>query len=134
MRVSREDCAALDACDALAHIRDRFALPEHLIYLDGNSLGPLPKATAPKVADVVAREWGRDLIRSWNKHHWIGLPTRLGALIAPLIGAGADEVIVADSTSVNLFKLTAAALRLKHPRIVMLSEGDHFPTDLYIPP
>lgn len=132
MPVSREDCASLDARDALAHTRDRFVLPEHIIYLDGNSLGPLPKTAAPRIADVIAREWGCDLIGSWNRNDWIGLPARLGALVAPLIGAAPDEVIVADSTSANLFKLAAAALRLKRPRTVILSEEDNFPTDLYI--
>jgi kynureninase len=132
MAIAREDCLGLDAGDPLAQTRERFSLPEHVIYLDGNSLGALPKTALPRVADVIAREWGRDLVGSWTRQDWIGLPARLGARIAPLIGAAADEVIVADSTSVNLFKLVAAALRLKRPRAVILSEEENFPTDLYI--
>src|SRR3954465_8082355 len=97
-------CEALDAGDPLAGFRDRFALPDGVIYLDGNSLGALPKATAARVAAIVATEWGADLIRSWNKHAWVEMPRRIGDKIARLIGAAAGEVAVADSTSVNLFK------------------------------
>ncbi len=132
MAMTREDCLALDARDPLAFARARFVLPEGVIYLDGNSLGALPASAPARIADVVNREWGEDLIRSWNKNDWIGLPARLGARIAPLIGAGEDEVIVADSTSVNLFKLAAAAIRMKAPRRVILSEQGNFPTDLYV--
>jgi kynureninase len=129
MTISREDCVARDAADPLAFARMRFVLPENLIYLDGNSLGALPATAPARLADVVSREWGEDLIQSWNRNGWIGLPARLGARIAPLIGAGADEVIVADSTSVNLFKLAAAAVRARAPRRVIVSD---FPTDLYV--
>jgi kynureninase len=132
MTTTRADCLALDSADPLRHARSRFVLPEGLIYLDGNSLGALPASTPGRIADVVAREWGEDLIRSWNKNGWIGMPVRLGARIAQLIGAGEDEAIVADSTSVNLFKLAAAALRTQAPRRVIVSERGNFPTDLYV--
>jgi kynureninase len=129
---TREDCLRRDAADPLGFARARFRLPEGIIYLDGNSLGALPLTTPARVADVVAREWGEDLIRSWNKADWIGLPARLGKRIAPLIGAGEDETIAADSTSVNLFKLAAAALTYQAPRRVVLTERENFPTDLYV--
>jgi kynureninase len=130
--LDRAACEARDAADALAGWRQRFALPEGVIYLDGNSLGPLPQATEAIVRDVVRRQWGEDLITSWNKHGWVDLPQRLGAKIARLLGAKPDEVIVADSTSVNLFKLIAAALGLRPGRRVVLSEAGNFPTDLYV--
>ena len=122
----------LDAADPLAAYRERFDLPEGVIYLDGNSLGALPKATPERVASVVRGEWGDGLIRSWNSADWIGMPQRIGGKIAPLIGAEADEVIAADSTSVNLFKLIAAALAMRPGRKVILSEPGNFPTDLYM--
>lgn len=130
--LTRAECEALDGVDPLAGWRARFALPEGVIYLDGNSLGPLPMATAAVVEDVVRRQWGRDLITSWTRHGWVDLPHRLGAKIARLIGAGPDEVIVADSISVNLFKLIAAALQLRPERRVVVAERGNFPTDLYI--
>jgi kynureninase len=126
------DPAALDEADPLSPFRDRFDLPDGVIYLDGNSLGALPRATAARVARVIEEEWGRDLIRSWTGHGWIDLPLRLGDKIARLIGAAPGEVAIADSTSVNLFKLLAGALRLRPGRRVVLSECDNFPTDLYI--
>ena len=122
----------MDAADPLAGYRERFDLPEGVIYLDGNSLGALPKATPARLEQVVRGEWGRDLIRSWNSAHWIDLPQRVGAKIAPLIGARPDEVIACDSTSVNLFKLIAAALAMRPGRKVILSEPGNFPTDLYM--
>jgi kynureninase len=131
MRV-RADIEALDRADPLASLRDRFALPEGLIYLDGNSLGALPKATPSRMREVVERHWGQDLITSWNRHGWVDLPLRVGARIAPLIGAHPDEVVVADSISVNLFKLAAAALRLRPERWVVVAERGSFPTDLYM--
>ena len=121
----------MDRADPLAHARERFLLPDETIYLDGNSLGALPASAPRRIADVVAREWGQDLIRSWNTNGWIDLPVRIGRQIASLIGAEADEVIVADSTSVNLFKLAAAAVRDRASRRVVLSEQGNFPTDLY---
>jgi len=129
---SREDVAALDDADPLASFRDRFDLPDGIIYLDGNSLGALPSATAARMDDAIRREWGRDLIQSWNRHQWIDLPLRLGDKIGRLIGATPGEVAVADSISVNIFKLLSAALELRPGRPVILSEERNFPTDLYV--
>ena len=126
------DARTLDAADPLREFRDLFDLPEGLIYLDGNSLGALPKATKARMADVVAREWGSDLIRSWNTNDWITMPQRVGGKIAPLIGAHEDEVIACDSVSVNLTKLIGAALALRPGRKMVLSEPGNFPTDLYM--
>lgn len=122
----------LDAADPLAEYRDRFDLPEGVIYLDGNSLGALPKATPARLEQVLRGEWGEGLIRSWNIADWITLPQRVGAKIAPLVGAQPHEVIVADSVSVNLFKLISAALKMRPGRKVILSEPGNFPTDLYM--
>src|SRR5580658_8908204 len=113
---SRDDLVAQDAADPLAGRRDDFQLPDGVIYLDGNSLGALPRRTVARVGQAIEREWGDGLVRSWNTHDWIGAPVRVGAAIAPLIGAAADEVIVADSTSVNLFKLACGALGLRPDR------------------
>jgi len=121
-----------DAADPLAPFRRRFQLPAGVIYLDGNSLGPLPIATPKRLAEAVAQEWGHDLISSWNGHDWIGAPRRIGDKIARLIGAHDGEVIVADSTSVNLFKLLGAALAYQAGRRTILSEPGNFPTDLYV--
>lgn len=129
---TRADCLALDAADPLAFARERFALPDGVIYLDGNSLGPLPKATAERLRRTVEQEWGQGLIRSWNEADWINAPLRLGAKIARLIGARPHEVLVADSTSVNLYKLASAAAALRPERSVILTEPGNFPTDLYI--
>ena len=126
------DLDALDRTDPLRAFRDRFVVPKDVIYLDGNSLGCLPRATAARVAEVVEREWGDGLIRSWNQAGWIDLPRRVGDKIAPLIGARPGEVIVTDSTSVNLFKLLSGALALNPGRRVILTEEQNFPTDLYI--
>ncbi|MFN8471791.1 MAG: kynureninase [Anaerolineae bacterium] len=130
--LSREQLAALDAADPLASVRETFYLPDGVIYLDGNSLGALPLTTPERVAEVVRREWGEGLIRSWNAAGWIDLPGRIGDKIARLIGAAPGEVVVADSTSVNLFKALAAAVKLNPERRVIVSERDNFPTDLYI--
>ena len=130
--MTREDCLALDAVDPLAGHRALFEVPPGVIYLDGNSLGVLPKAVPARLAKVVADEWGRDLIRSWNTAGWIDLPAKVGAKIAPLIGAYPDEVIACDSTSVNLFKLAAGALALRPDRHVIVTEPGNFPSDLYI--
>ena len=128
---SLHDARALDAADPLAPLRDRFALPEGVIYLDGNSLGPLPHAAADALADATQRQWGERLIRSWNEG-WIDAPARIGAKIAPLIGARSHEVIVGDSTSANLYKLLVAALRHDPARRTIVSETGNFPTDLHI--
>jgi len=130
--MTRQDFEALDRADPLRLFRDRFALPEGVLYLDGNSLGAMPRAALARLTQVAAVEWGQDLIRSWNKHGWIDLQQRIGAKIGRLIGAKPGETIVADSTSVNLFKLLAAALQLRPGRKVILSEPANFPTDLYI--
>lgn len=128
----RADCEALDATDPLAAFRDRFALPEGVIYLDGNSLGALP-ATAPGVLTrTVAEEWGVDLIRSWNTADWYTLPTRLGDRIGSLIGAAPGQTVVCDTTSINLYKAVKAAMTLRPERRVIVSESTSFPTDLYI--
>ena len=126
------EVAALDAADPLAPFRDAFHVPEGLIYLDGNSLGVLPRATPARLAEVVAGEWGTGLIRSWNAAGWIDAPARVGGKIAPLVGARPHEVLVADSTSVNLHKLIVAALEARPERTVVLSEPGNFPTDLYM--
>jgi kynureninase len=132
MTLNRDHCLALDHDDPLAGRRALFDLPEGLIYLDGNSLGALPHAAIAQVAETVQAHWGRDLIKSWNTAAWIDLPARVGARIAPLIGAEPDEVIACDSTSINLFKLAAAALKMRPGRRVIVSEPGNFPSDLYI--
>lgn len=130
--LAREQALALDAEDPLAPWRDCFTLPEGVIYLDGNSLGALPKTVPPRLKRAVEQEWGVGLIRSWNDADWYLAPQRIGARIAQLIGAAADEVIVADSTSANLFKVLIAALRLRSGRRRILGERGDFPTDGYI--
>lgn len=130
--ITRDSCQDWDAGDPLAPLREEFELPEDIIYLDGNSLGPLPKGVARRLERLISHEWGRDLIKSWNQHDWISLPRRVGAKIAALIGAHGDEVVAADSTSINLFKLVAGALKMKPERSVILTEHDNFPTDIYI--
>ena len=130
--MDRETCLSFDRQDPLASARDEFDLPEGVIYLDGNSLGALPRKTLPRLTQVIEEEWGNGLIRSWNAAHWIEAPARIGDKIAQLIGAKAGEVIVADSTSVNLYKLLAGALRVQPGRHFILTEASNFPTDLYI--
>jgi len=126
------DPSALDAADPLRGFRERFVLPESVIYLDGNSLGCLPKATAPRLAEVVKREWGEGLIGSWNSAGWVDAPGRVGDKIARLIGAGPGEVVACDSTSVNVFKALCAALSINPGRSTILSERGNFPTDVYM--
>ena len=123
---------ALDAADPLRDYRKAFALPKGVIYLDGNSLGALPKATGPAMQQVIEREWGAGLIGSWNDAGWFEMGARIGGKIAGLIGAEADEVIACDTVSINLFKLIAAALHMRLERKVVLSEPGNFPTDLYM--
>jgi kynureninase len=130
--LSRDDLRALDAADPLRACRDRFRLPDGLVYLDGNSLGALPKATVEGQRRVVEEEWGEELIRSWNSRGWIEAPQRVGAKIAALIGAKPHEVIVADSVTVDLFKLIVAAAALSPDRPVLLSEAGNFHTDLHV--
>ena len=130
--LTRKDFEALDRDDPLRHVRDEFLLPEGAIYLDGNSLGPLPKAAVARLQQVIGQEWGEDLIKSWTLHGWIDLPSKVGDKIARLIGGGEGNVACADSTSVNLFKLLAAALPLRPNRRVILTDTGNFPTDLYV--
>ncbi len=131
-RQSLESALARDAADRLAPHRDAFALPDGVIYLDGNSLGALPRNVAARVASTLEREWGHGLIRSWNEAGWIDLPARVGARIAPLIGADPACVVAADSTTVNLFKTVSAALALRPDRRRIVTETRNFPTDNYI--
>jgi kynureninase len=126
------DFEEMDRRDPLRAMRDAFVLPPGVIYLDGNSLGALPRATPERLVEVSAREWGESLIRGWTSHDWIGAPQRVGDKIARLIGALPGEVVVADSTSVNLFKLAWAACRMRPERTVIVSEPGNFPNDLYI--
>jgi len=133
---SRAECGLLDRADPLAALRDEFIVPDGVVYLDGNSLGALPRRTPARLAEVASREWGEGLIRSWNSAGWIDLPQRIGDKIAALVGAGAGEVSVADSTSLNVFKTLSAAVALQHAdasrRTTILSERGNFPTDVYI--
>lgn len=122
----------LDATDPLRSFRGQFALRDSHVYLDGNSLGALPKATLARLSEVAAQQWGQDLIGSWNRHDWINSPVSLGRKVARLIGAGADEVLVTDTTSVNIFRLVVAALEMQPDRREVLSEIGNFPTDLYV--
>lgn len=132
---SRAACEQLDQQDPLAALRDEFILPEGVIYLDGNSLGARPKASLQRAQEVIAQEWGTDLIKSWNKAGWFDLPSTLGNQLAPLIGAQAEEVVVTDSTSINLFKAISAALQMQSgdtQRKVIITERSNFPTDIYM--
>lgn len=132
--MNRQDCLARDADDALAPLRAQFALPDGVIYLDGNSLGARPASALARAQAVIAEEWGVDLIRSWNTAGWFDLPKRLGDRLAPLIGARAGEVVVTDTTSLNLFKALAAALHMQagSARRVLVTERGNFPTDIYM--
>jgi kynureninase len=131
-------CKTLDQNDPLSALREEFSLPAGMIYLDGNSLGAQPTVAFQRAQQVIQEEWGNDLIKSWNKAGWFDLPSRLGNLLAPLIGADADEVVVTDSTSINLFKAIAAALNIQskkadaNKRKVIVTERSNFPTDIYM--
>jgi kynureninase len=127
----RAACAALDAADPLAHVRERFVVPDGLVYLDGNSLGALPVQTPGRIAAAVEQEWGQGLVRSWMDALWMEAPRRVGSKLASLIGAGPDEVVVAESTSVCLFKLVCAALATQTSSVV-LTEEENFHSDLYV--
>ncbi len=132
--IDRTHCEVLDARDPLRGVRARFALPPNTVYLDGNSLGALPTRTAARMQQVIGEEWGQALIRAWNQHDWINLPQRVGGKLARLLGAATDDVIIADSTSVNIFKLLAGALALPdvaHRRVILAERGN-FPSDLYM--
>jgi kynureninase len=128
----RLDPAKLDAADPLGFARGRFSLPEGKIYLDGNSLGALPTATPARLAEVGEQQWGEGLIESWNTAGWIDWPRQIASRLAPLVGARPDELLVCDSTSINLFKLAMAASALRSGREVILTEDGNFPTDLYM--
>jgi kynureninase len=127
-----KDAQQVDANDPLAFARERFRLREGVIYLDGNSLGALPAAAPAALAQTAERQWGEDLIASWNKHGWIDWPTRIAAKLAPIVGAKPNELLIADSTSVCLFKLIAAAANARPGRKTILSQKRNFPTDLYV--
>ncbi|NVZ81009.1 kynureninase [Pseudomonas yamanorum] len=133
---TRTHCLTLDAQDPLAPLRNQFALPAGVIYLDGNSLGARPVAALARAQAVIAEEWGNGLIRSWNSAGWADLSQRLGNRLAPLIGARDGEVVITDTTSINLFKVLSAALTVQRERApsrkVIVSEASNFPTDLYI--
>ncbi len=132
MPITRDHCLALDASDPLRACRARFKLDEGLIYLDGNSLGALPRGVAEHVGEVVEHEWGEGLIRSWNEAGWYVSPARVGAKLAPLLGAKPHEVTVTESISINLFKLLVAAARMRPDRKVILAEHGNFPSDNHI--
>lgn len=133
MRIeTRAQAAQRDETDELASLRARYTLPEGVVYLDGNSLGPMPAAAPQRLAHAVTHEWGNRLIRSWNEAEWFTASARVAGRVARLIGADADEVAVADSTSVNLFKLLVAGCRLRPGRSAIVMDRHDFPTDIYI--
>lgn len=133
---TREACVAADRQDPLAPLKARFDLPPGVLYMDGNSLGVMPRASAARAAQVITQEWGTGLIRSWNTAGWFELPSRLGDKLAGLLGAREGELVITDTTSLNIFKALAASLRIQQKqqpkRRVILSERDNFPTDLYM--
>jgi kynureninase len=130
--VSRDACVARDASDPIGALRDRFVIPDGVIYLDGNSLGPLPRAAASRLGRTIELEWGQDLIKSWNSAGWFDMPLRLGDRVGALIGAAPGQTVVCDTTSINLYKAVHAAMGLRPDRNVVIAEADSFPTDLYI--
>jgi kynureninase len=129
---SREACVARDTVDPLRGFRDRFVIPDGIIYLDGNSLGPMPRAAADILNRTIEQEWGRDLVRSWNSAGWFDMPVRLGDRVGALLGAAPGQTLVCDTTSINLYKAIHAAISLRPDRDVIIAEDDSFPTDLYI--
>jgi kynureninase len=129
---TREACVARDSADPLRGFRDRFVLPEGIVYLDGNSLGPMPRAAADVLNHTIEQEWGHDLIRSWNSAGWFDMPARLGDRVGALLGAAAGQTLVCDTTSINLYKAIQAAIGLRPDRNVVIAEDESFPTDLYI--
>ena len=130
--ISRDECAALDAVDPLAALREEFTLADGLIYLDGNSLGPVTRSARERVAQVIDHEWAEGLVKSWNGAGWMATPTRLGDRLAPLIGAHAGEVLVADTLTIGLAKLIGGALSLRRDRHVILTDIANFHSDIYI--
>jgi kynureninase len=131
MAITRDDCASLDDNDPLRSIRDRFVLPDGIVYLDGNSLGPMAR-NVPTRADTILSEWSSRLIRGWMEEGWWELPLRVGARIARLIGAAPEQVIVSDTTTTNLYKTLSAAVGLRSDRSVVVIEESAFPTDIYV--
>jgi kynureninase len=130
--VSRDACVARDAADPIDALRDRFVIPDGVIYLDGNSLGPMPRAAAEILGRTIEREWGQDLIRSWNSAGWFDMPLKLGDRLGALIGAAPGQTVVCDTTSINLYKAVHAAIGLRPDRDVVIAQAASFPTDLYI--
>jgi kynureninase len=130
--MDRLEAARQDAEDPLRGLRGAFAIPDDVLYLDGNSLGALQPRVAMRLQEVVEAEWGHGLIRSWNDAGWVELPRRVAGRLAPLVGAEADELAVTDSTSANLFKALAAARRFRPDRHVLLTDDGNFPTDVYV--
>jgi kynureninase len=129
---TREACAARDLSDPLAAFRDRFVIPDSVIYLDGNSLGPMPRGAADILNRTIVQEWGHDLIGSWNSAGWFDMPLRLGDRLGTLLGAAPGQTVICDTTSINLFKALHAAIGLRPNRDVVIAEAGSFPTDLYI--
>ncbi len=129
---SADDARVLDASDPLAGFRSRYVLPDGVIYLDGNSLGPMAASVPAAMKQAVQEEWGQGLISSWNAAGWWDLPVSLGEKVAPLVGAGPGQIVVSDSTSVNIYKALQAGLSMRPGRSVLVTEAGGFPTDLYI--
>lgn len=132
MALSRDDCARLDEGDPLAHARARFVLPDGVNYLDGNSLGAMPRGVAERVETTLRDEWGNGLVRSWNTAGWYESPGRIGHKLAPILGAAPHQVTVTDTISVNLFKLLVAAIRMRPGRKTIVAEQGNFPSDNHI--
>ena len=130
--LTRDALVAMDKEESLKSFRDQFELPDGMVYLDGNSLGAQPKAALDVAVDVVKRQWGRDLIKSWNTAGWFEMPYKLGDKLARLLGADQGEMLVTDSTGINLYKTLALATKLNPDRSVILMESDNFPTDVYM--
>ncbi|MBL4603132.1 MAG: hypothetical protein JKY84_10315 [Emcibacteraceae bacterium] len=131
-KLTEEYFLELDKNDELARFRDEFYIPEDTIYLDGNSLGAMPLKAMQRAQKIVEDEWGKNLIKSWNTAGWFELPYKLGDKIASLIGANGGEVVVTDSTGINIFKVISAALSIRPERSVIVMEGSNFPTDNYM--
>ncbi len=127
-----EGIKELDSADPFADVRKAFSIPVNRIYLDGNSLGPLTLVAKQRALEVIEKQWGNDLISSWNLHDWINLPIKVGEKIAPLLGASSNQTICCDSVSINLFKLITCALAGNSERTTILSTTNNFPTDLYV--
>src|ERR1700732_521229 len=129
---SRQACVARVSIDPIRGFRHRFIIPDGIIYLDGNSLGPMPRATAGILNRTIEQEWGQDLIRSWNSAGCFDMPVRLGDRIGALLGAAPGQTVVCDTTSINLYKAIHSAIGLRPDRDVVIAEAESFPTDLYI--